>query len=105
MINVNQVYCDDNLNLIGKIDDNSINLIYCDILYGTGRKLKDYQDLKPEKEIIYNFYECRIKEMSRVLNTSGSIYLQMDSRISMWIRDIVNKYFGYENFRNHIIWP
>jgi len=37
----------DNLDLIAEIKDSMIDLIYCDILYGTGRKFKDYQDLKP----------------------------------------------------------
>ena len=32
----------DNLKLMAEIPDNTIDLIYCDILYGTGRKFKDY---------------------------------------------------------------
>jgi site-specific DNA-methyltransferase (adenine-specific) len=44
------IRCCDNLELMAKIKDKSIDLIYCDILYGTGRKFKDYQDLKPKKK-------------------------------------------------------
>ena len=65
----------DNLELMAEIQDNTIDLIYCDILYGTGRRFSDYQDLKPKKEIIDDFYIPRIKEMKRVLKDTGSIYL------------------------------
>lgn len=44
---INTLYQDDNLNLLKEIEDNSIDLIYCDVLYGTGRNFKDYIDLKP----------------------------------------------------------
>lgn len=98
------VYCCDNMELMVKIPDNSIDLIYCDILYGTGRKFADYQDLKPVKSIIDEHYIPRIKEMHRILKETGSIYLQMDTRINHWLRCIMDDIFGYDNFRNEIIW-
>ena len=94
----------DNLDLMAKIEDNTVDLIYCDILYGTGRKFADYQDLKPKREIIEEHYIPRIKEMHRILKDTGSIYLQMDEKISHWVRCILDDVFGYINFRNNIIW-
>jgi len=94
----------DNLELMAEIEDNTVDLIYCDILYGTGRKFKDYQDLKPKREIIEAHYIPRIKEMHRILKDTGSIYLQMDYRIVHWVRCIMDDVFGYGNFRNEIIW-
>jgi len=94
----------DNLELMAEIKDNTIDLIYCDILYGTGRKFKDYQDLKPIRSEIKSHYIPRIKEMHRILKPTGSIYLQMDTRINHWMRCIMDDVFGYENFRNEIIW-
>ena len=32
------ITCQDNLELLKTMEDNSIDLIYIDILYGTGRK-------------------------------------------------------------------
>lgn len=87
-----------------QIDDSSIDLIYCDILYGTGRKFDDFQDLKPQKDVIEKFYIPRIEEMHRVLKDTGSIYLHMDSRIVHWVRLIMDDIFGYDNFKNEIIW-
>jgi len=99
-----QITCQDNLDLLKTIDDNSIDLIYCDILYGTGRKFSDYQDLKPKKSDIEEHYIPRIKEMHRVLKDTGTIYLQMDTKINHWIRCIMEDIFGYDNMRNEIIW-
>lgn len=94
----------DNLDLMSEIEDNTVDLIYCDILYGTGRKFADYQDLKPKRKVIEEHYIPRIKEMHRILKDTGSIYLQMDTKVSHWIRCILDDYFGYEMFVNEIIW-
>lgn len=99
-----QITCQDNLELLKELEDNSIDLIYCDILYGTGRKFSDYQDLKPIKSDIEEHYIPRIKEMHRVLKETGTIYLQMDTKINHWIRCIMEDIFGYDNMRNEIIW-
>jgi len=101
---MNKIYCCDNLELMKQIPDNFIDLIYCDILYGTGRKFKDYQDLKPKREVIEEHYIPRIKEMHRVLKDTGSIYLQMDTKINHWLRCIMDDVFGYDKFLNEIIW-
>jgi len=94
----------DNLELMAEIKDNTVDLIYCDILYGTGRKFADYQDLKPKREIIEAHYIPRVKEMHRILKDTGSIYLQMDTRINHWMRCILDHVFGYDNFRTELVW-
>ncbi len=99
-----EIYCEDNLSLMRKLNNESVDLIYCDVLYGTGRKFNDYQDLKPDKQSIYDHYLPRIGEMHRILKNTGTVYLQMDTRINHWIRCILDDIFGYENMRNEIIW-
>ena len=101
---INKVYCMDNLELMKQIEGNSIDLIYCDILYGTGRNFGDYQDIKAEKSIIFDFYTDRIKEMHRILQENGVIILQCDYRINHWIRNILDDVFGYDNFINEVVW-
>ena len=83
------ITCQDNLEFLKILPNNHIDLIYCDILYGTGRKFSDYQDLKPIKSDIDEHYIPRIKEMYRVLKETGTIYLQMDTKINHWIRCIM----------------
>lgn len=94
----------DNLPFMKKIKSNTIDLIYCDILYGTGNNFSNYKDLKSIKSEIDNHYIPRINEMYRILKGTGSIYLQMDKKINHWIRLIMDDIFGYDNFRNEIIW-
>lgn len=99
-----ELYQCDNLQLLESLPENYINLIYCDILYGTGRNFVDYQDLKPNRKTIENHYVPRIKEMYRILHETGSIYLQMDTRINHWLRIICDDIFGYNNFKNEMCW-
>lgn len=99
-----RIECLDNIEFMKSIDDNSVDLIYCDILYGTGRKFSDYQDLRPIRSEIDLHYIPRIKEMHRVLKDTGTIYLQMDTKINHWVRCILDDIFGYHNMRNEIIW-
>lgn len=98
------VFCSDNLELMKTIESNTIDLIYCDILYGTGRNFGDYQDLKPIRSEIESHYLPRLIEMKRVLKQNGCIYLQMDTRINHWMRILMDNVFGYDNFRNEIVW-
>ncbi len=98
------IHCCDNLELLQKLPSEHIDLIYCDVLYGTGKNFGDYQDLKPIRSEIENHYIPRIKEMHRVLKEVGSIYLQMDTRTNHWMRCILDDVFGHENFRDEIIW-
>lgn len=99
-----RIECCDNIDFMKSMDDEYVDLIYCDILFGTGRKFNDYQDLKPIKHEIESHYVPRIKEMHRILKNTGTIYLQMDTKINHWVRCILDDIFGYDNMRNEIIW-
>tara|TARA_R110000787_G_scaffold107685_2_gene215777 strand:+ start:762 stop:1568 length:807 start_codon:yes stop_codon:yes gene_type:complete len=94
----------DNLDLLFSLESESIDLIYCDILYGTGKDFKDYKDIKATKKDIEEHYIQRIIQMHRVLKDNGSIYLHMDTRINHWLRCIMDDIFGYKCFRNEISW-
>ena len=98
------VQCGDNLELLKSQPNESVNMIYCDILYGTGRNFGDYQDLKPIRSEIESHYLPRLIEMKRVLKQNGSIYLQMDTRINHWMRILMDDVFGYKNFKSEISW-
>ena len=98
------VQCGDNLELLKTQPNESVNMIYCDILYGTGRNFGNYQDLKPIRSDIESHYLPRLIEMKRVLKQNGSIYLQMDTRINHWMRILMDEVFGYKNFKNEISW-
>jgi len=98
------VQCGDNLELLKSQPNESVNMIYSDILYGTGRNFGEYEDLKPIRSDIESHYLPRLIEMKRVLKQNGCIYLQMDTRINHWMRILMDDIFGYDNFRNEISW-
>ena len=98
------VQCGDNLELLKSQPNESVNMIYCDILYGTGRNFGDYQDLKPIRSDIESHYLPRLIEMKRVLKQNGVICIHCDFHIVHWVRCILDDIFGYDNFINEIIW-
>lgn len=98
------IHLGDNLEFLKTLDNDSIDLIYSDILYGTGKNFADYEDIKPDREVVCNFYRPRLQEMHRILKPTGSIYLQMDYRIVHWVRCVQERIFDYDNFVNEIIW-
>ena len=46
------IKCKDNLEFMHELNHKSVDLIYCDVLYGTGKNFGDYQDLKTDKKTI-----------------------------------------------------
>ena len=100
----NKLFCMDNLELMKQIPDNYIDLIYCDILYNTGRKFKDYDDNLGSTTDAIEWYKPRLIEMKRVLKDTGNIYLHMDYRLVHYMKVEMDRVFDERNFRNEIIW-
>lgn len=46
----------------------------------------------------------RMIEMHRVLKPTGSLYLHCDPTASHYLKIILDRIFGKENFRNEIVW-
>ena len=101
---INKVYCMDNLELMKQMPDSYIDLIYCDILYNTGRKFRDYDDDLGTTQQAIEWYRPRIIEMKRILKDTGQIYLHMDFRLSHYMKILLDEVFGEKNFINEIIW-
>jgi len=98
------LYQCDNLDLMKSLPDNYIDLIYCDILYNTGKKFKDYDDNLGTPQEAIKWYDPRLIEMQRVLKETGSIYLQCDSNLVHYLKIKMDEIFGIKNFQRDIIW-
>ena len=94
----------DNLELLRQLPSECIDLIYCDILYNTGKKFKDYDDQLGTPQQAMEWYKPRLVEMKRVLKDTGSIYLQCDYRLIHYLKIEMDNIFGMNNFINEIIW-
>ena len=83
---LNKIYCMDNLELLKQLPDKSISLIYCDILYNTGKKFKDYDDNLGTPQQAIEWYRPRIEEMVRVLKKNGTILIHCDINLVHYIK-------------------
>ena len=64
---LNKVYCMDNLELLKQLPNSCVDLIYCDILYNTGKKFNDYNDNLGTPKQAIKWYRPRLIEKKRVL--------------------------------------
>jgi DNA modification methylase len=96
-----EIVCSDNLEYMKSIKEDTIDLIYCDVLFGTGRAFESYDDKIKEP---MNFYLPRFNEMKRLLKDTGLCYIHCDYNLSHYIKIWMDKIFGINNFRNEIIW-
>lgn len=133
MFDTNKIYCGDNLQIMREFPDECIDLIYLDPPFFSGRNYeviwndepRAFSDtakhFKKERPISdeENAYEernsggvnnyllwmvDRLKEMHRILKPTGSIYLHCDWHASHYLKVEMDKIFGYNNFRNEIVW-
>lgn len=100
----NNFYIGDNLNLLKEISRETIDLIYFDPPYNTGRHFYDFDDKFKSKEDYLRFIEERIKECHRVLKKTGTLVIHIEPKISHHFRILCDDIFGDNNFRNEIVW-
>ena len=103
-VKLNEVYCMDNLELLMQMEDESVNLIYCDILYNTGKKFDDYNDNLGTPQEAIEWYKPRLIEMKRILKNTGNLIIQCDWHLNAYIRIFLDDLYGYKNFKGEIIW-
>ena len=126
-----EIFQSDNLSVLKNIDTNSIDLIYIDPPFNTGKvqsrtsikttrsedgnrigfKGNSYKtEILGEQNYIdifddyLGFLEKRILESKRVLKDEGSFFLHLDYREIHYAKILCDKIFGRESFINEIIW-
>jgi site-specific DNA-methyltransferase (adenine-specific) len=101
------VYFGDNLELLHKIPDRSIDLVYIDPPFNTGRRQKRTAE-GPSYEDDFDDYLAfilpRVEEIHRVLKLTGSFYFHIDYREVHYCKVAFDKIFGRKNFLNSISW-
>lgn len=127
----NKVYFSDNLKILSEIPSESIDLIYIDPPFNTGRiqsrkRFKTVQDESGDRvgfagrtyksEVLSEngymdvfddyiaFLQPRLQEAWRVLKPNGSLYFHIDYREVHYCKVMLDQIFGRENFLNEIIW-
>ncbi len=116
----NLLVCDDNLKALREIPDNSIDLIYLDppffsgrnynVIWGDEGEIRSFSDRwaggseKTGIEVYIAWMEERVREMHRILKDAGSFYLHCDHHASHYLKVMCDRVFGYTNFQNDIVW-
>jgi len=113
---MNQLILGDNLEIMKRMEDESIDLIYLDppffsnrnyeVIWGDKGEIRSFEDRWSGGIDHYiAWLKERVEEMHRLLKPTGSIYLHCDWHADSYIRVyILDKIFGDTNFLNHITW-
>ena len=113
---MNQLILGDCLEVMRKMESESIDLIYLDppffsnrnyeVIWGDKGEIRSFEDRWSGGIDHYiNWLKERVIEMYRLLKPTGSIYLHCDWHANSHIRVfILEKIFGENNFRGEIIW-
>ena len=107
---INEMDCIDGLKMIY---DNTIDMVYLDPPFYTQtiQRLKDksgneysFDDKWESMDEYMNYLELRLKEIRRVMKSNANVFVHCDRTASHYIRLLLDKIFGADNFRNEIIW-
>ncbi len=127
----NELHFGDNLGILKQLPSESVQLIYIDPPFNTGRtqtrgtttttrtdagnrvgfKGKRYDVVREtvlsyddEFEDFWSFLEPRLEEAWRLLNETGTLYLHLDYREAHYAKVLLDALFGRDCFLNEIIW-
>lgn len=114
-IPLNGIFFGDNLHILRALPSNSIDLIYIDPPFFSGRNYNQIWGDDNEVRTFHDIWEdglpsymvwlnARLWEMRRALKDTGSIYVHCDWHASHYIKAEMDKIFGYDNFMAEIIW-
>jgi site-specific DNA-methyltransferase (adenine-specific) len=127
----NRIIFSDNLAVLKSLPDESVNLIYIDPPFNTGKQ-QARQQISVEEDVngdrvgfggkryqtrvigekayrdtfddYLGFLEPRLLEAYRVLSSTGSFYFHIDYREVHYCKVFLDAIFGRESFINEIIW-
>ena len=125
------VHLGDNLEVLARVPDGCVDLVYIDPPFNTGREQRHRQLRTPRDDAgdrvgfkghryrsielgsrgfadafddYTGFIAPRIAELRRVLKPTGSLYLHIDYREVHYVKVMLDRMFGRECFLNEIIW-
>lgn len=111
----NRLFWGDNLHVMRSLPSESIDLIYIDppffsgrnynVIFGDKNELRSFADIWEGGMPGYLIWlNARLVEMKRLLKNTGSIYIHCDHHASHYIKVEMDKIYGAKNFRNEIVW-
>ena len=111
----NKLFWGDNLHVMRMLPSSSIDLIYIDppffsgrnynVIFGDQNEVRSFSDIWEGGMPGYLVWlNARLLEIKRLLKPTGSLYVHLDSHASHYVKIELDKMFGSDNFRTEIIW-
>jgi DNA modification methylase len=111
----NRLFWGDNLHVMRQLPTESIDLIYIDppffsgkqynVIFGDQNELRSFSDIWEGGMPGYLIWlNARLYEMKRLLKKTGSIYVHCDWHASHYIKVELDKIYGNPFLRNEIVW-
>jgi len=109
-----QIHRGDCLEILGDLDDESVDLIYLDPPFftqkthtlGTRDRKREFsfEDLWSSHTEYARFIYERLEQMWRVLSCTGSLFFHCDRNAAHIVRALLDDVFGSDMFRSEIVW-
>ena len=111
----NRLFWGDNLHVMRQLPSESIDLIYIDppffsgreynVIFGDQNELRSFADIWEGGLPGYLIWlNARLYEMKRLLTKTGSIWLHLDWHAVHYVKQEMDKIFGTDSLRNEIVW-
>ena len=111
----NRLFFGDNLHVMRQLPSKSIELIYIDPPFFSGRNYNVIFGDKNEVRSFSDIWEggmpgylvwlnARLYEMKRLLSPKGTIFVHLDRHASHYVKCELDKIFGSDCFINEIVW-
>lgn len=111
----NRLFWGDNLHVMRQLPSESIDLIYIDppffsgrqynVIFGDQNELRSFSDIWEGGMPGYLIWlNARLYEMKRLLKKTGSICVHCDLHASHYIKVEMDKIFGHQFLQNEIVW-
>lgn len=111
----NRLFWGDNLHVMRQLPSESIDLIYIDppffsgrqynVIFGDQNELRSFSDIWESGMPGYLIWlNARLLEMKRLLKKSGTLYFHLDWHAVHYVRVEMDKIFGHDRFRNEVVW-
>ena len=111
----NRLFWGDNLHVMRQLPSESIDLIYIDppffsgrqynVIFGDQNELRSFSDIWEGGMPGYLIWlNARLYEMKRLLKKTGTIYIHCDWHASHYIKVEMDKVLGASNLINEIVW-
>ena len=114
MLDTQVIYCGDNSDVLVRLPDASVDLVYVDppfnsnrvyeTFWGETKEKRAFEDRHESTEAYIRYMAPRCEELARILKPTGSLYYHCDWHASHYVKVMLDRIFGENNFNSEIIW-